>query len=385
MDSSCAWARWASSGPRAPACCPPGRGGAAGRHAAGRRRRLPLVRRGRRGDERRVVRAGAAGAGVQRRRAAAARRGPRGEARPRQPVERGARRRRDRAGRLREQFPDGAFDTTDRAVALGAGIEELLVRTYLNGAAFAPTAARASCSAGCSRTTPRCSRGCAASAASFRPPAWRSRSRSSRAASCSTASSPPRASPRERTNARAVPTPDARASRARRAAARDRRRALRPRRGAGARRVRRRVAARRVPARSRRRPTTSPAPTSFSCRSSAARPPTCSPRRARRRPRRCSAQGRCTRPVTFATNVVVLLVPSIRAGERRLGLRPQAGRLAAGGRQRRGADRRLHPAPARAAAAHLGSDARTGSAPSPTWRASSPRSRWAPPTRASPT
>jgi len=35
------------------------------------------------------------------------------------------------------KFPDGAFDTTARAVALGASIESLLVATYLNGAAFA--------------------------------------------------------------------------------------------------------------------------------------------------------------------------------------------------------------------------------------------------------
>ena len=58
------------------------------------------------------------------------------------------------------------------------------------------------------------------------------------------------------------------------------------------------------------RPTTSPAPTSCRRRSSAARPPTCSPPPAPAEAQALFKAGRCTRPVTFATNIVVMLVPA---------------------------------------------------------------------------
>ncbi len=45
------------------------------------------------------------------------------------------------AGDFVATFPDGAFATKPRAVALGERIESLLVGTYLNGAAFAHDAA----------------------------------------------------------------------------------------------------------------------------------------------------------------------------------------------------------------------------------------------------
>ena len=64
---------------------------------------------------------------------------------------------------------------------------------------------------------------------------------------------------------------------------------------AGAHRLRRRLAEQRLPGdRQGARRTTSAAPTRCSCRSSAARPPTCSRRPARRRRRRCSARA-CAR------------------------------------------------------------------------------------------
>ena len=67
-----------------------------------------------------------------------------------------------------------------------------------------------------------------------------------------------------------------------------------------------------------------------------------------RRPQALFESGNCDRPVTFATNKLVMIVPKDNPGNDHVGLQPAQRRPAPGDRHRRRADRRLH---ARAAAA----------------------------------
>ena len=70
--------------------------------------------------------------------------------------------------------------------------------------------------------------------------------------------------------------------------------------------------------------------------------------------------GLCSRPVTFATNMLVIITPTRQPGRHQLGLRPARRRQAPGGRHRGRADRRLHAPPAAAHAAQLDPDAQHG-------------------------
>ena len=107
--------------------------------------------------------------------------------------------------------------------------------------------------------------------------------------------------------------------------------------------------------------------------------------RARPRPRRSSTRACCSRPVTFATNIVVLLVPNSNPGHVRSVYSLRSGGPPDLDRHRGGADRRLHAAAAAPPAPVERALARTPSARSPTSPASPRRSRSGRPTRASST
>ena len=140
------------------------------------------------------------------------------------------------------------------------------------------------------------------------------------------------------------------------------------------------------PAIDRRRRTASAARTRCSCRSSAARPPTCSRRPARRRRRRSSARACCTRPVTFATNRLVLLVPNANPGNDHA----RSTRCAPAGAARRRHRRACRSAPTRASCSRACGCRRSSARNTVSQRdqrrpASPPRSRSARPTPASST